>query len=389
MIQIPPNDCCGCFACVNACPKGAISMNSDKEGFLYPRINQSLCVHCNLCTKACPVINDCQRNTPYFENAFAAFIRDENIRKQSSSGGVFSALAKGVLKNNGIVFGATLDKEDVSKCVFVGIDDTNDLPLLQGSKYVQAEIGYAYKSAKSYLQEGRMVLFSGTPCQIAGLYSYLKGNKFDNLFTVDVVCHGVVSPLVYKKYLHFVENENSSKKIQTVSFRNKISGWRNYSMSIKFSDGSEISSLNTNDLYMRAFLSNISARKSCSSCKYSRIPRVADISLGDFWGVKHIHPELNDDKGVSLVSVNNEHGKSLWNVISESLDSKRTSLKKALVFSPHFYSSCKPNQKRDEFFKHIDDVPFNKLIEKFCPRIGFLEKNLKKIKKFILLLRNS
>ena len=388
-LQIPPNDCSGCSACANICPKGAITMSPDKEGFLYPNTNNDLCVHCNLCINICPILNNCQRNVPGTEDAFAAFIRDENLRKQSSSGGVFSALAKEVLKNKGIVFGAALCENNASKCVFIGIEDSNDLPLLQGSKYVQAEIGLSYKKAKSYLQEGRTVLFSGTPCQIAGLYSYLGKKEFDNLFTVDIVCHGVPSPLVYEKYLHFVKAQNDSKNIQAISFRNKTSGWQNYSTSIKFSDGSEKSTLAKNNLYIRAFLSNICTRKSCFSCKYSRIPRIADISLGDFWGVKYIHQELNDDKGVSLVSVNNEHGKALWNSSIASLDTKQTLLKKAIIFNPRFYSPSKPNPKRNKFFSHLENMPFNILVEKYCPRMGLIQKIIKKINRFILLRRNA
>ena len=382
-IKIPPVDCCGCSACASICPKNAISMQINQEGFLYPIVDSNFCIHCNMCANVCPVIHVCEKNETDESSAYAAYIKDENVQKSSSSGGVFFGLAKAILSDNGIVFGAAFDKKDVSRCIITCVDNLHDLSSLQGCKYVQAEVGSAYKEVKAFLKKGKKVLFSGTPCQIAGLYSYLGQKNDENLFTIDIVCHGVPSPLVYQKYLKFVEKKNNLKKITSIRFRDKVTGWRKYSISVFFDDDSSCSSFAKENLYFRAFLSDICTRKGCSHCKYSKIPRIADISLGDFWGVEHIHPQINDGNGVSLVSINNKHGQMLWDKVTDDLIYKETVLKKAIVYNPRFFSPGKENSKWKDFFENIDKMQFDLLIEKFCPQEGFLKKVVKKVHRVI------
>lgn len=332
MIQIKDKSlCCGCSACVQTCPKQCISLIADKEGFLYPQVNQELCIECGLCENVCPELHQNEEKLPDY--VYAAKHSDETIRKESSSGGIFSLLADAVIDAGGVVFGARFDAD---WNVIHDYTETHEgLKAFRGSKYVQSKIGDSYKQAELFLKAERKVLFSGTPCQIAGLKKFLR-KDYENLLAVDFICHGVPSPLVWQKYLEETVahqcNKNSvsshsksslpekdglvnseKMKIKAISFRNKNLGWKKYSFALTLSKAAatgkentvSLSSIFHDNAYMQAFLDNLSLRPSCYRCPAKAGKSGSDITLGDFWGIEKIDPEVDDDKGCSLLAFNN------------------------------------------------------------------------------------
>ena len=292
--------CCGCGACEQICPKRCISMQQDKEGFLYPVVDSAKCINCGLCEKVCQyshVNNNCRTllEQYYFIHG------DSDTRRKSSSGGVFICLAEEVIKKNGVVFGARFDDDFNVEISYA--ESLDECWKFVGSKYVQAKVGNAYKLAKVFLQEDRLVLFSGTPCQINGLQHYL-GKDYDNLLKMDFTCHAIPSPLIWSKYLKVIKGKY---EIQSVNFRDKEkSGWRNYGITIIGNNNGNskvlVSSGNKQNLYMKGFIHFLYDRPSCSNCVSRKFRSTSDIMIGDFWGVEKYHSEplFNDNKGVSI-----------------------------------------------------------------------------------------
>lgn len=311
MIKITDkSQCCGCNACVNACPVGCIGVRTDDEGFAYPLADDTVCVDCDLCQKVCPMINQSPARLPL--QVFAAINEDQQVRSASSSGGVFTLLATNVLEDGGVVFGAAFDDE--WNVVHRECTDIEGLEALRGSKYSQSDTGDSYRSVKRYLDEGRMVLFSGTPCQISGLKKYL-GKDYDRLLTVDVVCHGVPSPLLWKCYLDSLSRRAGECPV-AVSFRDKSTGWKSYSFNVTFPFVPPFSQKYTENVFFKYFLSDVSLRPSCYNCNSKAGRSASDITLGDWWGIHKVHPEMDDDRGVSLVMLNTEKGRMAFDRIS-------------------------------------------------------------------------
>lgn len=333
-------DCCGCSACVQRCPKECISMKEDGEGFLYPSIDSAHCIDCGLCEKVCPVIHQDTPREP--KEVYAAKNPDEAVRRQSSSGGVFTMLAERTIEKGGAVFGARFAADWSVEHGYA--ETTEGLTAFQGSKYVQSCIGKSYKLAETFLKSGREVLFSGTPCQIAGLRHYLK-KEYTNLLTVDFICHGVPSPGVFRQYIaeelaSFTSQGGERKiqfrssvnpplpesdglgrqdeevKIEAISFRDKRLGWKKYSFALSLSKvsaaGEKIQfTLSTplgRNVFLRGFLNNIYLRPSCYACAARHLKSGSDITLGDYWGIDCLLPDYDDDRGVSAVVVNSEKG---------------------------------------------------------------------------------
>lgn len=315
-------NCCGCTACVERCPKQCITMHEDEEGFLYPHADTSKCIDCGLCEKVCPVINQADSRKPL--NVFAAKNMNEEIRLKSSSGGIFSLIAERTINNGGVVFGARFNEQ--WEVVHDYTETIEGLEAFRGSKYVQSRIGSNFKNAELFLKNGREVLFTGTPCQIAGLQRFLR-KDYPNLLTLDVICHGVPSPLVWRDYLkHIIRptdeikiNPLSLKKItdlSSISFRDKTAGWKKYGFVVrvkstsKTDKNSDLSSSNIlcheilqQNIFIRGFLQNLYLRSSCYKCPSRNFKSNSDILLGDFWNIDSIDKEINDDKGISLVFV--------------------------------------------------------------------------------------
>ena len=297
---VDKSKCCGCAACAQRCPKQCITMLQDKEGFLYPTVDAVKCIDCGLCEKVCPVINARKERLP--QKVYAAKNHDEEIRRQSSSGGIFTILAETTINAGGVVFGVMFNEN--WEVLHSYTETVEGLAAFRGSKYVQSVIGNSYKQAEAFLKQGREVLFSGTPCQIAGLKRYLR-KEYDNLLTVECVCHGVPSPLVWHEYLNDIKTKNDTDKILDVKFRVKSSGWKKYSVSLKYSNKQgtcqDDSILYYKNHYMQAFLSDFILRPSCYSCPAKAGRSGTDIALADFWGIEKLMLQFDDDKGCSLV----------------------------------------------------------------------------------------
>ncbi len=356
MKSIPPKNCSGCAACANVCNRSAISMQINADGFYNPIFDTEKCVHCGLCEKACPSNNivESPAYTKTSPKSVATFAKEDAIRLESSSGGIFTVLAQKVLSEGGYVVGVA--QLTPSQFGFTIIDNVVDLSKLRGSKYVQANVGEVYRDVRSLLKTGKKVLFSGTPCQVAALYAVLGDNKRENLITVDLVCHGVPTRLLYDKYCSELENEKG-KVIQTI-FRDKTFGWKLYSMTnvIEYSNNGncfqkKISSHHKENPYMRIFLSDLCLNDSCFECKYAKIPRIADISLADFWAIRSFFKDLDDDKGISLVLLNTEYGEHLFDSIdTNQIFSCYIDFEKVKKHSPRIYS---PVQQVDEGERRI------------------------------------
>lgn len=307
--KVAEHQCTGCGACYNSCPVGAITMEYNQEGFLQPVANEK-CINCGKCLRACPVVNGVKINS--MPDCYAVWANEET-RKKSSSGGFFSVLSRYVLNNNGIVCGAAFDDKYLS-VTHMWAENEEGLSSLRGSKYVQSSTNDTYTQTKKYLEQGRMVLYTGTPCQIAGLYGYL-GKDYHNLYTADIVCHGVPSPKVYQSY---ITEKANGKDILKVDFREKeFWGWGT-ATSLFMKDGSIYRNNCYNDSYWRGFLGGLITRKSCGDCSYANLNRVGDFTLGDFWGIKEINEKCDDQKGTSLVLVNNDKAKKVMEEIKKT-----------------------------------------------------------------------
>lgn len=353
-------DCTGCHACTNICPKKCIFMKDDNEGFLYPIVDYNICIKCKRCVNVCPINNNIKSyNTPI---AYACYNKDENIRLNSSSGGIFSLLAEKMIDRGGVVFGAVFN--DNFEVEHKYIETKENIELLRGSKYVQSKIGTSYRQVKDFLESGREVLFSGTPCQIAGLKNYLV-KAYSNLLTVDLICHGVPSPYVWQKYIKFRENKAGSE-ISKITFRNKKMGWKQYSVSFLFKNNTEYNKIYSNDLYMTAFLKNISLRPSCYNCRFKTLNRPSDITLADFWGVQNIFPEIDDDKGVSLIFINSQSGEKIYSEILDNIVYKEVDILDAVKYNSAAIKSPLPHINREKFINDINIYTFDKLVNKYC-----------------------
>lgn len=363
-------DCSGCKACAQACPKNCIKMIEDEEGFWYPQIDRSSCISCNACVRACPILNRTEEGKETSLNAYAAYHHSENIRRKSSSGGVFTALAEEIFRRGGTVYGAAMT-EDCHSVKHIAAHNMEELSKLQQSKYVQSDIAQTFREAKAELENGRWVLFSGTPCQIEGLKCFL-GKEYERLYTQDIICHGVPSPKIWRKYL-LLREQQAKDTAQSVSFRDKIYGWREFSCKLVFRNGCSASATLETDLFLRAFLLNVSLRPSCSQCHFKKIHRISDITLADFWGVEKVIPSMDDNKGTSLVVVHSEKGRKLFQAVAQSLIIQKVDAWDALQYNQAMTHSALANDHRKDFFAHADCMPFNQLVRfyakpKFCLR---------------------
>lgn len=364
--------CTGCAACMNGCPVAAIQMKENQEGFLMPYIDQEKCIDCSVCDKICPIITP-KVNENQLLQIYAACAKDE-IRMNSSSGGIFTILSNAILEDGGVVCGASYTK-DFLGVEHILIEKPEEVISLQGSKYVQSSINRSYQKVKKILEENRKVLFSGTPCQVAGLKHYL-GKEYHNLFTVDLICHGVPSPKAYRRFIKYsLETAgNLDSKIAEVNFRKKSEwGW-NPSIYIRLENGFVYSKSRSQTCWYNSFLNILNCRKSCGDCYFNKIPRIGEITLGDFWGLPE---EENDGKGTSIAVINNEKGKELFNSIFNQLNSvKEIDLETAQVKNGNLVGSSRSHKYRKRFFDLLDKYSdYEKVTEYALKRkfdIGFV-----------------
>ena len=335
--------CCGCASCVQICPKAAISFVEDDEGFGYPVVNSDLCVQCGLCTRGCPIGKSGSLPASRI-SCYAAKNSDVASLEKSSSGAVFPAIAKCIINQGGVVFGAAYDGDFSVTHSF--IDKIENIPLLCGSKYVQSDIGSSFRDAKSFLQKGLYVLFVGTPCQIAGLKSFL-GKDYANLYTVDFICHGVPSPAVWRDYLQELAHKFNSS-IVSVSFRNKDNGWKNYRMKVGFANQIEYSIIHYNDPFMKGFIHNFYLRKSCHNCQFKSNNSGSDLTLGDYWRVRSDKPKFYSHMGVSVALAKSEKGEALLR--TAGLDLLAVDYSQVLRSNPSLEKATQCPENRNSFW---------------------------------------
>ena len=382
------HQCCGCEACVQICPKQCIKFYEDEEGFLYPLVDKEKCIDCDLCEKVCPFINTSETRKP--RSVYAARNKNEEELLSSSSGGLYILFAKKVISLGGVVFGARFDEKWDVVHSFALTEE--GIRMFQGSKYVQSRIGKTYIEVRDYLKKGKIVLFTGTSCQIAGLKSFLQ-KDYTNLFTIDVICHGVPSPMVWRRYLKELTSESGNDRIKTISFRDKKHGWKNYHFKLTFEkrigNGNKqeesIFHLHREDTYMQLFLRNLILRPSCYNCPAKNGRCNSDLTIADFWGIEKNYPSLDDERGVGLLIVNSEKGSRLIDV--SKLYLQEVTLTNGITNNQSYSFSVKEPEKRAQCFKIMNksEDKLRKIITRlyYLPLHIRIKNKLRKIFNFI------
>ena len=385
------SECCGCKSCQNICPVKAISMVENSEGFLYPHIDENKCINCGACLKSCPWLNKIKREK-YLKDpvCIAAKVKDKNIQLKSSSGGLFGALALNVLENNGLVVGSEMDNHHQVHHII--IDNKKDLPKIMGSKYVYSDLGEIFLEIKKNLNNKKLVLFSGVPCQIAALLNFLQ-KPYDNLITVEVICHGAPPQKLFDKYVNFLEDKYLGKLEKFIFRSKKAANWGTFkALAIFNRKGSSQrfeKKINADfDPYYWSFLNCKNYRESCYECKFANPNRNADITLGDFWGIENIMPDMIDYNGVSIVIINTTKGKKIIEKISDELIFSEVDYKKIQETNGQLKSPSKRPIERDNWYddfenpKFIKNIKINKNIKSYI-KLFFPQKLKFKIKKII------
>jgi coenzyme F420-reducing hydrogenase beta subunit len=370
-------ECCGCTACMSICPKQAITMISDEEGFLYPSINQELCIECDLCKQVCPFSDNYRTSGNYDQPlVYAAKHKDDKVRMNSSSGGMFTAISDYILDNDGVIYGAAFDENLVVR--HQKAETAEDRNKFRGSKYVQSNLNGIFGDIKNELKKGRTVLFTGTPCQNAGLRAFLN-KSYDNLYLCDIVCHGTPSPLLWEEHIGFLEKRSKSRVVN-YSFRYKDAGWRGYNVYAFFDNGK--SKLNTPDMmtYANIFSSDLALRPACHNCKFCNLSRPADITIGDFWGIEKCMPDFDDNIGTSLVLINSSKGLDLFQKISKKLHYRESNTKDCL--QRNLYTPSLPSSKRDQFWKDYKNKGFEYVLKRYATD-GFVVDSMKTVAKVL------
>lgn len=344
--EITAEKCTGCTACFNICPAHAISMKYDEYGFLNPVIDNAICIDCRKCVTSCP-LNVSVISSTDCNSAYAAWNKDEEILLRSSSGGVFFALAQYIIDCGGVIVGASYTTDFEVEHII--INNNSQIEKLMGSKYVQSNMGNVLSIVKELLRNGKTVLFSGSPCQIAGLKSFL-GKNYSNLFTVDFICHGVPSPQIWKRYISELEEKNKSK-IKTISFRDKGNGWIDFGTRIEFENSIIECVPHYEDTFTKGFLRNMYLRPSCYSCKIKKLGIQSDLRISDYWGANDTLKKLNDNKGISLVIASTEKGKKLFSEVKENLIIFGLDWEEALINNSVNSESVEPHWGRDKFYR--------------------------------------
>lgn len=401
-------NCCGCSACVQRCPKQCIRLEEDTEGFLYPQVDEETCIKCGLCEKVCPILNQADKLSVL--EVLAVKNPDDEERMNSSSGGVFLPLAREVINQGGVVFGAVYDESWEVHHVYA--EKIEDVYQMMGSKYLQSKIGNSFKDAERFLKQGREVLFVGSPCQIAGLRTYLRSKQYPNLLAVDFLCHGVPSPGVWRRYLAetyggydakeqsrlqatagknsvLLSSLNATSPIGDIKFRDKReSGWKKFRFVVRQKSASKAdqntvlsSDIHYMNPFMQGFLSDIYLRPSCYACKCKNGVNHSDMTIADFWGINQSAPEFDDDKGVGLVLLNTEKGEEYFSRLP--MDMMPSNLEKAHYYNGGFNEHTKAHPKRDQFFFLIENGKSIKAAVDICLRLPFKQRVVRLVKRIV------
>lgn len=352
-------DCTGCTACGSICSHDCITMKADEYGFLYPVVDNEKCISCGLCEKSCPIIKPLKiaQNEPV---AYAAYSKDKEMRLSSSSGGIFTEIAKAVLQQGGVVYGAAYNMR--FEVVHICAENEEDLAKLRGAKYAQSDIRGVFVQIKQKLKGGQKVLFSGTPCQMGGLKAFLC-KEYTNLITVDFVCHSVPSPMAWCEYVKYrAEQDNAGELPVAINLRSKKTGWSRYQYSnlFEYANGSTYIEKSSENLYMKLFMGGYINRESCGNCHFKGYSHVSDLTIGDFWGIWDIAPEMDDDKGTSVVLVQSVKGTELLGSVSDRLEIRQVALKEASQQNHAMLENAVLASKRVEI---LDLIHYRKMSE--------------------------
>lgn len=371
--------CTGCTACSSICRFNCIQMIEDEHGFYFPQVDISKCVNCGMCESVCPVLNEQKKHTAATE-VYAAYSTDSENREVSSSGGLFTEFARYIFRENGAVYGAAYD--DSFRVYHICAENEEQLSRLRGAKYSQSNINGVFSEIKQRLNNGQQVLFSGTPCQTAGLISFL-GKEYSNLTTVDFICHGIPSPMAWEKYIEFrTEKDNDSLPPVSINQRSKKTGWSRYGYSIEFKyEHNEYLNSNADDLFMKLFIGDYLSRECCSDCHFKGFERCSDITIGDFWGVWELIPEMDDNCGTSVVLTHSDKGKALLESVSVDLISKKVPLDYAGKYNPSLLHSSPAKQERGEVLNEILNGNIEKCTELFATKTS--PSKMQKLKTYL------
>lgn len=353
--------CTGCTACLAVCPLDCISMRVDIEGFLYPDVDNSKCVSCGACEKVCPVLYQTAKEQAV-PQAYGIRAKDMELRLKSSSGGIFTLLAERILEDGGAVFGVSMSP-DCKSAHHIMVETPAALAALRGSKYIQSSLDDTFRTVRTELENGRKVLFTGTPCQADGLKNFL-GREYDNLLCVEIICHGVPSPALWREYVEYLEKKTGAPIVKA-EFRHKKLGWKLFGARLENSKRRVLYSTLRNDPYILMFLKNQCLRPSCYQCHSKGLTRNADLTVGDFWGIQNVAPELDDDKGTSLVLVHTEKGNRALRAILEETEYQEVDCMAALKDNPAMLRSVGRPAARDSFFVDMGAMNFKALQKKY------------------------
>lgn len=364
------NNCFGCTACANICPKHAISMEYDENGFKYPKVDKDKCINCGLCKRICPANNEVKKNDNIC--VYAAKNKNDNIRRKSTSGGLFTAISNYVLEKKGVVYGSIMNND--FKVVYLRAESKKDIDNMRGSKYVQSDLKETFSSIKKDLEKNLMVLFVGTPCYVQGLKSYLR-KEYDNLILCDIVCHGVPSPLIFDEHVNFI---NKMGKLKKYTFRDKEIGWRGTNVTIEYDTKKESNTV-VSDIFSNLYFDGYISRICCSKCKYTSINRVSDITIGDFWEIEKSHNDFNDEKGINLVLINTLKGKKVFENIKDELEYIESSIDKCI--QPQLKYPSKENKNKKQFWNDYEKKGFMYVAKKYTTygKINSVKKRIKKL----------
>lgn len=408
---IDKHDCCGCEACMQACPKRCISLERDKEGFLYPIVNTNICVECGVCERVCPVINTGEQTFPL--QVWAARNEDEEIRRQSSSGGIATKLAEKIIDEGGVVFGVIMTEQ--CEAIHTFTETKAGLEAFRGSKYIQSRVGESFKQAKEFLKAGRKVLFIGTPCQISGLKHFLR-KDYSTLYAVDFICHGVPSPGVFKWYIQEEVNKYVSArkgrknsvsfspihsipkgdiqlpeglKVVDIHFRDKREGWKKYSFVLQLAEASADGKKNTvsyssnvsENIFLKGFCSDLYLRPSCHKCPVRSYRSGSDLTIADFWGQEYMFPEFDNDTGTSCVIVKTTKGQTLFSSVKH-IKKEIKALEQVLSFNPSLIESKPEGMQRRKFWRNVGKYSFSETCQ-VAMKLTIFERVMAKIKRVL------
>lgn len=360
-------DCCGCNACGDACAHSAITFKTDNEGFWYPEVNKDLCTDCGLCEKVCPIIQRTDTVVRYDKPlVYAAYTKDDAIRTDSTSGGMHSMLAQAMYTKSAHVGGAIYNEDHTVRHIVS--NDPSKLDEIRSSKYLQSSMDGQYREVKKLLLAGEHVFYCASPCQIQALYKFLR-KDYHNLTTCDFICKGVNSPKVFLKYMDMLERQYGAKATK-IKFKAKKWGWHNFSMRVNFANGKEYCKDRYHDSFYIGYLqSGNFSRPSCYKCKFKGIPQIADITLADFWGIENIDKSMDQDRGTSLVMINSDKGKALFEDVQDKIVCKQFTIEQAVAENQALLHSAKAlKDDREVFFEDLDKHPFEVVAKKYFPQ---------------------